>query len=207
MIRGLTFLFFCLCGVLAGNAQALGEGPIGGTPVDNLGVVIPNKVYRGAAPLQAGVLYLRKNMGVRTIIDLRQDRFFDGGSSIDAERNWAREAGVENFIHIPIQVSHAPSDESVNEILELMDNSRMQPVFLHCRYGMDRTGLLVGLFRVLKQRLSDVRNDPRCRDLMQQGEKAAYDEMLTFGYHARQFFFFGWYFERRVKEAIEGECH
>jgi protein tyrosine/serine phosphatase len=39
----------------------------------------------------------------------------------------------------------------IDEVLDLMDDPKAQPVFVHCEHGVDRTGLVVALYRVKYQ--------------------------------------------------------
>jgi len=42
----------------------------------------------------------------------------------------------------------APTDEQVSKVLALFEDSSAGPVFVHCRRGSDRTGTVVGCYRV-----------------------------------------------------------
>ena len=41
-----------------------------------------------------------------------------------------------------------PSTETVNAALALLNDAEAGPVFIHCLHGKDRTGLIIGLYRV-----------------------------------------------------------
>ncbi|MDP6381012.1 MAG: protein-tyrosine phosphatase family protein [Phycisphaerae bacterium] len=42
-----------------------------------------------------------------------------------------------------------PEDEDVAAFLEVMTKKGNQPVFVHCKKGVDRTGTMVALYRVV----------------------------------------------------------
>lgn len=41
-----------------------------------------------------------------------------------------------------------PTEEQVNRALEVMANSNLRPLYVHCQLGRDRTGMLVALYLV-----------------------------------------------------------
>lgn len=103
---------------------------------DNFHAVIPGEVYR-SAQLSTGKLeeVVREN-GIRTIINLRP--VHDHSNWYPAEVETADALGV-NHITIGMLRSSARVDNvlSIYETLETVE----EPVLLHCRSGIDRTGL------------------------------------------------------------------
>ena len=102
-----------------------------------------------------------QRQGVRTIIDLEDD-----ASAESAERSYAARLGLA-WISEPMNASANPSDSEMNQILALLQDSRRYPIFVHCKYGEDRTGLIIALHRVFSQGWTP---------------KAAHDEMMDLGY-------------------------
>jgi hypothetical protein len=75
------------------------------------------------------------------------------------------------------------TNHRINEILDLMSQGdEAHPVFVHCQKGEDRTGLVVGLYRVLNQKWAP---------------QDAWNEMFKFGYHPH-FRALTHYFEKRT---------
>jgi protein tyrosine phosphatase (PTP) superfamily phosphohydrolase (DUF442 family) len=99
--------------------------------------------WRGAAPSSQGLEELA-NMGVKTIIDLRM-----AGSGVSEEAQQAQRLGL-NFHHIPL-IYKRPSDLQIAQFLNIINDPAKQPVYVHCRFGSDRTGTMVGVFRVVNQ--------------------------------------------------------
>ena len=109
--------------------------------------VLPNfhqvneNLYRGAQPVGGGIQKL-KALGVKTIINLRGD---DEGTR--AEEAEARAAGLKYF-NVPMDGLGRPSDEKVEKILSLINDSGNWPVFVHCNHGKDRTGTIIACYRI-----------------------------------------------------------
>ncbi len=118
-------------------------------------------VYRGGQPANSAEYDELQALGVRTIINLRND------ASVEAERVEAKLRGIE-FISAPMASFTAPKDETVELALSSLSDPGYYPVFIHCKQGKDRTGLVVGLYRVYQQGWKP---------------KAAYKEMRTIGFN------------------------
>jgi len=103
---------------------------------------ITETLYRGAQPKEAGLSEL-KLLGVTTIVDLRGE----DQEKIAWERNRAESLGMR-FVHIPISGWSPPTDEQVVQFLFLFRNEPGQKVFVHCRFGDDRTGVFVATYRM-----------------------------------------------------------
>jgi hypothetical protein len=73
---------------------------------------------------------------------------------ISHERELAKSAGME-FVNLSINSNNPISSaeaKKIDEILDLLSKaSPTDPVYLHCEHGADRTGLVIALFRVLRQ--------------------------------------------------------
>ena len=108
----------------------------------NFAVVAPG-IWRGAAPTTEGFKQL-KTKGVRTVIDLRIEK------KGQAEEEAATKALGLKRVRIPMG-AEAPTEKQVKEFLGLLAKSAMEPVFVHCQHGADRTGAMVGIWRVTQQ--------------------------------------------------------
>jgi len=103
---------------------------------------INNVLFRGAQPKESGLPELKK-LGVTTIVDLRgEDR-----DRMEQERKQAESLGMR-FVHIPISGWSAPTNEQVAQFLSIFRNDPQQKVFVHCRFGDDRTGVFVATYRM-----------------------------------------------------------
>ena len=137
--------------------------------------VVQDEIYRGAQPTDAGISQLKK-AGFKTVLNLRNDSV----QSI-AESKAVKNLGL-TYQHVPMSSFFAPSDADMNSIQVMLNRTDLQPLFVHCKHGEDRTGLVVGLYRVFSQGYSP---------------EAAYSEMLNLGFHS---FLFGLkeYFEEKT---------
>lgn len=118
-------------------------------PVTDFYQVSPG-IYRGGRPDQAGVNALAK-LGVKTIINLEND-----SAAIANETAWAKQAHVTEM-SFPMSGERMPSDKLVNDVLEVMKDPARQPIYVHCMKGMDRTGIIVALHRVINEHWTDER--------------------------------------------------
>jgi tyrosine-protein phosphatase SIW14 len=158
-----TFFFLTFCGLLfpqllapqkavSQSTPAVVTGPAYGRKLHIAGIhnagQISGVLYRGAQPKENGLAELKK-LGVTTIVDLRQE---DREKS-DWERRATEALGLR-FVHIPVSGWAPPTDEQVAQFLELFRDHPQPKVFVHCRFGDDRTGVFVATYRIAMDRWS-----------------------------------------------------
>lgn len=103
---------------------------------------INDALFRGAQPKENGLAALKK-LGITTVVDLRgEDR-----DKYEWERKEAESLGMR-FVHLPVSGWAPPSDEQVAQFLALFREAPHQKVFVHCRFGDDRTGVFVATYRM-----------------------------------------------------------
>src|SRR6185369_14790619 len=107
--------------------------------LSNVGRVAPG-VLRGAQPGKEGYATL-KRLGVKTVIDMRTT----------ATEKAAVEAAGMKAIAIPIEMTRKGLKEKVDRVVALMADPANQPVYVHCRHGQDRTGIIVAAYRMKQQ--------------------------------------------------------
>jgi tyrosine-protein phosphatase SIW14 len=103
---------------------------------------VTDKLYRGAQPRSGGFKILSK-LGIKTIINLR-----DNDERALMEEQTARAAGFEYF-NVPVTKFGRPDDAEIGRVLAIINSPEKQPVFVHCKYGSDRTGVVIGAYRIL----------------------------------------------------------
>ncbi len=106
--------------------------------IPNFGIVDPG-LYRGAVPTNAGLADLKK-MGVQTVIDLRISP-----KHVKAESEVVKQLGM-TFVNLPMG-SDPPTPKEKQTFLAIVAQAKQHPVFVHCQYGADRTGAMIGLYR------------------------------------------------------------
>jgi tyrosine-protein phosphatase SIW14 len=107
---------------------------------------ISDILYRGGQPKEPGLLELKK-AGITTIVDLRGE----GPDKIAWERQQTEWLGMR-FVHIPVSGWSPPADDQVAQFLSLFRSQPPQKVFVHCRFGDDRTGVFVATYRMAMQK-------------------------------------------------------
>jgi len=125
-------ILFALCACPVGAA----------TDLPNFHAVAPG-IWRGAAPTEAGLQHL-KAMGIKTVIDLRI-----APKTVKREGIYARSLGLR-WINLPMG-SDPPTPREVSTLLATLKLAPSEPVFVHCQHGADRTGCMVGIYRVTQQ--------------------------------------------------------
>lgn len=98
-------------------------------------------LYRGAQPHPDGLAELKK-LGITTIVDLRSE---DPGRR-ESERQHAESLGI-HFVSIPVSGWTPPDNAQVAQFLSLFRNAK-EKIFVHCRFGDDRTGVFVATYRM-----------------------------------------------------------
>ena len=115
--------------------------------VHNAGKVTES-LYRGAQPKETGLSEL-KLLGFTTVVDLRGE----DQEKIAWERKRTESLGMR-FVHIPVSGWSPPTDEQVVQFLSLFRREPGQKVFVHCRFGDDRTGVFVATYRMAFEKWS-----------------------------------------------------
>jgi len=102
---------------------------------------INDSLFRGAQLRTEGFEQLKK-LGITTIVDLRGE----DPDKIKWERQQAESAGMR-FVNIPVSGWAPPTNEQVAQFLSLFKNNN-DKIFVHCRFGDDRTGVFVAAYRM-----------------------------------------------------------
>ena len=105
---------------------------------------VSERVYRGAQPRDGGLSRLRE-LGINTVINLR-----GASAQTRAEEAEARALGL-NYFNIALPNWGRPQDARVRRILEIIAAPENGRVFIHCRSGVDRTGLIVAMYRMTNE--------------------------------------------------------
>lgn len=108
---------------------------------------INDHLYRGAQPRDPGLLELKK-IGITTIVDLRGE----DPAKIAWEQKTSESLGIR-FVHIPVSGWSPPTNEQVAQFLSIFRDKPEEKVFVHCRFGDDRTGVFVATYRMAFEKL------------------------------------------------------
>lgn len=102
---------------------------------------VSERLYRGAQPSDGGLSRLR-NLGINTVINLR-----GASARTRAQEAEARALGL-NYYNVALPNWGRPQDARVRRILEIIAAPENGRVFIHCRTGVDRTGMIVAIYRM-----------------------------------------------------------
>ena len=132
-----------------------------GIPIRNFARV-SDGLYRGAQPDPAGFQALRE-LGVCTVVSFRTSH---------SDHAMAEAEGL-SVVDVPMRAfldSDPPTDDAVRTFFDTVLDPARQPVFVHCAYGKDRTGVMCALYRIEVEGWTSER---------------ALEEMRSFGFHER----------------------
>ena len=102
--------------------------------------VEPGRLYRSALLSPDRLLDVCRRHGITTVVDFRKEP-----EEARAEANVLARAGIR---HVNLPTGQVPSAETVAQFLLLMDATRGQPVLIHCRHGVGRTGVFGAIYRM-----------------------------------------------------------
>lgn len=189
MRRLLALLSLCFLGCAASTSAddgtAAQSADITSSSIANFVKVRPG-LYRGGHPDAAGLDYL-KSIGVERIVDLEVADFIEATPwSISDELDGASARGLTEIRYPMSAFEPAVSktfDANMTSLLAVLATATpAHPVYVHCKHGQDRTGLVIGLERVEGEGWTPA---------------DAHAEMLNLGFHT---YFLGLeeYFENRT---------
>lgn len=101
-------------------------------------------LYRGGQPSPDGFRHLHR-LGIQTVISLRQP-----SPAMQEERRLVEGLGMR-WVNLPMWFWWRPSDNQVRQFLAIVDDPANRPVFVHCRQGWNRAGIMVAVYRVARQ--------------------------------------------------------
>jgi tyrosine-protein phosphatase SIW14 len=111
---------------------------ISGIRIDNFGQVNPN-FFRGEQPEGRDYADLAA-LGVKTVIDLRADYESSEPRLVEA-------AGMK-YVRIPMTMHVRPTSEQLELFLQIVNTPAQQPVYVHCKGGRHRTGVMTAVYRM-----------------------------------------------------------
>jgi protein tyrosine/serine phosphatase len=134
---------------------------------------VTESLYRGGQPTSDGFNQLRA-MGVGMVVNFREDR-----TETEKEKREVESLGMK-YTGIPWSANHEPSSVQIVEFLDLIRANPNTKIFVHCRRGADRTGVMIAAYRIAVEHESAAE---------------AVSEMRQFHYD--------WFFRPHLKRYIE----
>jgi protein tyrosine/serine phosphatase len=96
--------------------------------------------YRGEQPEGRDYADLAA-IGIKTVIDLQAD-----GENVN-EAQLVKGAGMK-FYRIPMTTRVPPTAAQLAEFLQIVNDPAQQPVYVHCKGGKHRTGVMTAVYRM-----------------------------------------------------------
>ena len=102
---------------------------------------VTDTLFRGGQPASLGLSTLR-DMGVGLVINFR-----DEPEQIRTEKREVESLGMK-YVSIPWSGHDEPSNSQVLHFLDLIRMNPNTKIFVHCRRGADRTGVMIAAYRI-----------------------------------------------------------
>jgi protein tyrosine/serine phosphatase len=146
---------------------------------------VDERLYRGAQPDAAGFKYLRE-LGVRTVINLRM-----AADAVKTDERRIVEGLGMRYVNLPVEDGNfftrdrTIPDDAIREFFTTLDTEGAGPVFVHCHRGADRTGAIVGFYRIARHGWDGARAFAEAKEIgMRSWYKGLRGQIETFAQHA-----------------------
>ena len=127
-------LVFAVAGSAAAQQQ---EKSFPDVKIKNFGQM-DDRFYRGAQPKENDYQALA-NLGIKTVIDLRQD-------PTEYEKRNVEALGMR-YVNIPMSDKDYPEAAQIEQFLKLVGDPETGRFFVHCAGGRHRTGVMGAVYR------------------------------------------------------------
>jgi protein tyrosine phosphatase (PTP) superfamily phosphohydrolase (DUF442 family) len=105
---------------------------------------VSERLFRGGQPHSGGIQRLAE-LGINTVVNLR-----GASTRTRSDEAEARSLGLHYF-NVPLPVWGRPDEARVRRIIEVLTAPEGGRVFVHCKDGVDRTGMVIALYRILHE--------------------------------------------------------
>ena len=100
-------------------------------------------LYRGSQPSVDEFSSLKK-LGVNTVVTFRWNKRL-----IELEAQHCEKNNL-NLISIPLNYVNPPRVEDIVKFVRIIDDKDNHAVYVHCLHGVDRTGIMVAFYRIIR---------------------------------------------------------
>lgn len=109
--------------------------------------IVDNNLWRSSQPNSESIKRMKLH-GLKSIINLRGDEQTDIW-----KKKLSDSLGIKYFSK-PMDATKEQDLDYLKEILSLIEDENNQPVLVHCLGGKDRTGLIVGMYKLKYSNIS-----------------------------------------------------
>ena len=148
-MRYLSFIAWP-AGAILGLAALVGAHAALGQATGNFHEVIAGELYRSAQPSGADVNAYAKNHGIRTILNLRNEKRTEWYTD---EQKAAADNGI-TLIDFPMSSSRELPIAEAQKLAKIMADAP-KPLLIHCEHGANRTGLASAIYVGAVEKLSE----------------------------------------------------
>lgn len=117
---------------------------------DNFYTVKKGRCYRSKQLSRDRLAHYAKTYGIKAIVSLREKSEADW---YEEEVIAAQSLGLE-LVNIPFSVYEMPKKENVIKLIAFYYKHEHEPILIHCRAGVDRTGFAAALYLMIIDQLS-----------------------------------------------------
>lgn len=116
----------------------------------NFHTLIPGRIYRCAQPSPCDLRHYAAKYGIKTVVNLRgccsNMDWYGDETRATAQADIAQE-------DITMSAGRLPAPSELKRLVEVLDRAKY-PLLIHCRRGVDRTGLTSAIAKLLHDRAS-----------------------------------------------------
>lgn len=105
-------------------------------------------IYRGVQPREETFLKLKKK-GIRTVINFR-----DEPDKIQWEKAKVEALGMK-YVSLPWNIMKPVKPALLDAFFKVLDEPKNRPVFFHCKWGRDRSGVMAVLALMRYEKMSE----------------------------------------------------
>lgn len=105
---------------------------------------VGERLFRGGQPRTGGIRRLAE-LGINTVVNLR-----GASARTRSDETEARTLGL-NYFNVSLPTWGRPDDARVRQVIEIIAAQESGRVFVHCKDGVDRTGTVVALHRIIHE--------------------------------------------------------
>jgi len=130
--------------------------------------IVDKNLWRSSQPNSESIKRMKEH-GLKSIINLRGDEQTDIW-----EKKLSDSLGIKYFSK-PMDATKEQNLDYLREILSIIENENNHPVLVHCLGGKDRTGLIVGMYKL---KHTDISMEDLKKEIIMYGHDEKYESIF-----------------------------